>query len=303
VSLQPPNTVVDDWVANSGTSHHTTPLAGKISTFRPLNSANHSLIVVGNGSTLQVTSVGDSVIPGPFYLSIMLVPNIVQTLLFVRRFTTDNLCFMEFDSFGLFVKDLSTRNMIVRSKSNSTGPLYTLRLPGSLTRCRPLPCAMSAVAALRVLAAVASSTWHYRLGHPGLNAISSLSRSSFISYTSNKHEFCHACQLGKHTRLPFYSSSNRAVHAFDLFASGSLDLSDCECVSYEYYLVLLDDFTHYLWNFPLKLTFDTFTTLTNFFSYVTTQFSCTVKAIQCDNGREFDNSCTWTFLLYKGTHL
>lgn len=163
MSLQPPNTVVDDWVANSGTSHHTTPLAGKISTFRPLNSANHSLIVVGNGSTLQVTSVGDSVIPGPFYLSIMLVPNIVQTLLFVRRFTTDNLCFMEFDSFGLFVKDLSTRNMIVRSKSNSTGPLYTLRLPGSLTRCRPLPCAMSAVAALRVLAAVASSTWHFAL--------------------------------------------------------------------------------------------------------------------------------------------
>jgi hypothetical protein len=64
-------------------------------------------------------------------------------------------------------------------------------------------------------------------------------------------------------------------------------------------LVILDDCTHYLWTFPLKLKSDTFTTLSNFFAYVSTQFGCTVKAIQCDNGREFDNSSTRTFLLTK----
>jgi hypothetical protein len=68
----------------------------------------------------------------------------------------------------------------------------------------------------------------------------------------------------------------------------------------KYYLVILDDFTHYLWTFPLKQKSDTFTTLSNFFAYVATQFSCTVKAIQCDNGCEFDNSSTRTFLLSKG---
>jgi hypothetical protein len=69
----------------------------------------------------------------------------------------------------------------------------------------------------------------------------------------------------------------------------------------KYYLIILDDFTHYLWIFPLKLKFDTLTTLSNFFAYVATQFGSTVKAIQCDNGREFDNSSTRTFLLSKGT--
>ena len=44
-------------------------------------------------------------------------------------------------------------------------------------------------------------------------------------------------------------------------------------------------------------------TLANFFSYVTTQFGVTVKAVQCDNGREFDNSNAWTFFLTHGTHL
>jgi hypothetical protein len=37
---------------------------------------------------------------------------------------------MEFDLFGLSVKDLTTENVIVRS--NSTDPLYTMRLPGLL---------------------------------------------------------------------------------------------------------------------------------------------------------------------------
>jgi hypothetical protein len=71
----------------------------------------------------------------------------------------------------------------------------------------------------------------------------------------------------------------------------------------KYYLVILDDFTHYLWTFSLKLKSDAFTTLSNFFAYVATQFGSTVKAIQCDNGREFDNSSIWTFLLSKGTQL
>jgi hypothetical protein len=47
----------------------------------------------------------------------------------------------------------------------------------------------------------------------------------------------------------------------------------------KYYLVVLDDFTHYLWIFPLKLKSDIFTTLSHFFAYVSTQFDGTVKAI------------------------
>jgi hypothetical protein len=194
-------------------THHTTPSVGNISTLRPLASPNPSSIVVGNGSSLSITSVGDSVLPGPFYLNnILLAPDMIQSLLSIHRFTTDNWCTMKFNPFGLFVKDLTTKNVIVRS--NSTCPLYTMHLPGSLT---PSSSAVAALAAVpHALPAVAPTTWHRRLGHPGPDALSSLSRSSFIQCTSNKHGFCHACQLGKHTRLPFCSSSHRAKHAFDL---------------------------------------------------------------------------------------
>jgi hypothetical protein len=210
-----------------------------------LNSVSPSSIIVGNGSTLLVTSIGDSVIPGPFYLhNILLAPDIVQNLLSVHRFTTDNWCSMKFDPFGLSVKDLTTRNVIARL--NSTGPLYTLRLPSFTASSRTSLCAMSTIVAPRILTVVATSTWHRRLGHPSPDTLSSLSRSSFIFCTSTTHDFCHACQLGKHTRLPFSSSSSRAEKVFDLL---HLDLWASPVISVfgsKYYLVILDDFTHYL---------------------------------------------------------
>jgi hypothetical protein len=91
MALQPPHNSVKDWVVDSSASHHTTHSVGNISNPRPLNSASPSSIIVVNGSTLLVTSVGDSVIPGPFYFNnILLALDIVQNLLSVGRFTTDN---------------------------------------------------------------------------------------------------------------------------------------------------------------------------------------------------------------------
>jgi hypothetical protein len=57
-------------VADSDVTHHTTPSVGNISTLHPLTSSKPSSIIVGNGSSLSITLVGDSVLPGPFYLKI-----------------------------------------------------------------------------------------------------------------------------------------------------------------------------------------------------------------------------------------
>ena len=72
---------------------------------------------------------------------------------------------------------------------------------------------------------------------------------------------------------------------------------------YKYYLVILDDCSHFAWTFPLKFKSDTFSTLANFFSFVSTQFSRTIKSVQCDNDREFDNSTARAFFLTHGVTL
>jgi hypothetical protein len=168
MALHPPPTAVQDWVADFGATHHTTPSVGNISTLRPLASSNPSSIIVGNGSSLSITSVGDSVLPGPIYLSnILLASDMVQSLLSVRHFTTDNWCSMEFDPFGLSVKDLTTKNVIIRS--NSIDPLYTMRLSGSLTPSSSVVAALAAIP--HALTAVAPTMWHHHLGHPGPDAL------------------------------------------------------------------------------------------------------------------------------------
>jgi hypothetical protein len=89
--------------------------------------AHPSSIIVGSGSLLPVTSVGDSVLLGPFYLNDVLVASdLVQSLLLIHHFTTDNSWSMEFVPFGLSVKDLATRCVLARY--DSTSLLHTLYL-------------------------------------------------------------------------------------------------------------------------------------------------------------------------------
>jgi hypothetical protein len=98
-------------------------------------------------------------------------------------------------------------------------------------------------------------------------------------------------------------SNPRALHPFDLI---HYDLWTSPVISvsgYKYYLVILDDCTRYIWTFPLRLKSDTFGILSNFFSFVRTQFTCPIKTVQCDNGREFDYSLAHTFFLTQGVVL
>jgi hypothetical protein len=124
------------------------------------------------------------VLPGPFRLNnVLAAPNIIQNLLSVRQFTTDNSCSMEFDLFGLSVKDLATRTLLARC--DSSRPLYTLHMPAT-SSMTPTPHAL-AVATLSV-------TWHHRLGHPGRDVFSKISSNSTLSCSRGSFEhLSHAC--------------------------------------------------------------------------------------------------------------
>jgi hypothetical protein len=94
----PPSPSPTDWVFDSGASFHTTPTLARYSTTIHPHPSHPSSIVVGNGSTLSITSVGASVLPGPLYLNDVLVaPGLTHPLLSVRCFTSDNHCSIEFD--------------------------------------------------------------------------------------------------------------------------------------------------------------------------------------------------------------
>jgi hypothetical protein len=58
-----------------------------------------------------------------------------------------------------------------------------------------------------------------------------------------------------------------------------------------------------LWTFPWCAKSDTFFNLSKISAYIFTQFGRTIKAVQCDNGREFNNSSSRAFFTTKGVLL
>jgi hypothetical protein len=225
IALTPP--VVIDWVADSDASNHTNSDEGNLTSIHPPTSTDPSFIIVGNGSALWVTSVGDSALLDPFYLNNVLVTlDIIQNCLSVYRFTTNNWCSMEFDPFNLSVKDLSTQNVITRC--NSSRPLYTMRLTSHLAPSSHVAAPLALVASV--------STWHRRIGHPGVDVLSKLSHDSSVIYSRHTHDLYHACQLGRYTGLPFIRSNSRADNNFDLihcdlWTSPIVSISGCKILS------------------------------------------------------------------------
>jgi transposase InsO family protein len=71
---------------------------------------------------------------------------------------------------------------------------------------------------------------------------------------------------------------------------------------YQYYMVIVDDFSHYFGCFPLVDKSDAFATI-QFFSHVNTQFCTPIRSFQTDNGKEFMNHASTTIFDSRGIQL
>jgi hypothetical protein len=81
MTMVPP--AVTDWVIDSGTSNHTTFSAGNLTSVRSPLLTDPSSIVVDNGSSLPVTSVGNMTLLDPFYLNNVLVTPILFRIFYL----------------------------------------------------------------------------------------------------------------------------------------------------------------------------------------------------------------------------
>jgi len=85
---------------------------------------------------------------------------------------------------------------------DSTGDLYTIP--------------SVAPAAAKAMLAASSSLWHRRLGHPGPAVLATLKQNNLVSCNKVDRSLCHACQLGKHARLPFATSTSQTTSPFEI---------------------------------------------------------------------------------------
>ena len=106
-------------------------------------------------------------------------------------------------SLHMSIKDLRTH--MVKLRCDSQGDLYPLRL--------------SQHQALTASSPASAELWHNRLGHPGSNSFRQVLSSFDFQCNKSATHTCSHCQLGKHVRLPFYSSETPVYFPFQLVHS------------------------------------------------------------------------------------
>ena len=129
-------------------------------------------ILVGNAHRIPVHGNGQSSLPTPHpplaLRDVFFAPQIINNLICVRKFTSNNNVSIEFDPYDFSVKDLRTGNII--AMCYSSGELY------SVTTTQPSPSTCLATA----LTDTSSTTWYDRLGHPGSLVLSFLRNRDII---------------------------------------------------------------------------------------------------------------------------
>ncbi|KAJ9565039.1 hypothetical protein OSB04_001005 [Centaurea solstitialis] len=285
MSVQPPQD--NNFYMDTGASRHMTFNQGTMHSLTPCNS---SFIQVGNGAVVPARYIGQCKLPfspWPLMLKNVLVSDkLIKNLISVRRFTIDNSVSVEFDPFGFTVKDLKTGSFLQRCDSDHHD-LYPVLPPSPQT----------AVASANV--AVSFDVWHRRLGHPGAAVFQFLLSRKFIACFSENSSLCHACQLGKHCRLPFSLSATKTSRVFELIHSNLWTSPVTSLSGFKYYVLFLDGYSHFLWVFPLRAKSEVFSVFKTFRAYVLNQFKTDIQLFQCDNGREFNNQ---PFLDFFKTH-
>jgi hypothetical protein len=97
--------------------------------------------------------------------------------------------------------------------------------------------------------------WHRRMAHLHHGALRVLREmvTGVPDFSSEHHEWCKGCVLGKYTKIAFPSSDSRAAGILDLIHSdvcGPMSLASLN--AFLYYVVFIDDFSRKSWIFFMK---------------------------------------------------
>ena len=201
-----------------------------------------------------------------------------QKCQFVHKFTIDNQTSVEFNPSSFSIKDLKTGAIL--SRHDNTCNLYPFT---TLVRSS-------------TLLATSQDWWHTRLGHSGVQVVDVLhfNFSIYCNKTMNS-SLCNAFLLSKHTGLPFFDSPSVTFAPFDIIHCDLWASPVLRKTCYKYDMVLIDNFTYYIWVYPLKYKSDTFLNFKKFYKLIWTQFNWKIRSFQCDLGVEFDNNEFKTF--------
>ncbi|KAM1546010.1 hypothetical protein ACFX13_047228 [Malus domestica] len=285
------------WILDFGATSHITHDISNISSPTPY--IGKDKVYIGDVKGLSIHHIGSTLLNtahASFKLNNVLhVLKMKHNLLSAYQFLKDNYCSLTLHSNGSAVKDRFTGNMLLQGPVKNG--FYTFKgIPASFS-----PSCSSPHALVGTKAPV--NIWHNRLGHPFSTIFRQVLSVNKLAL-QGKHSvdfFCSDCAIAKNHKLPFNQSSS--------VSTTSLSLLHCDvwgpalvvsAYGYQYYLLIVDDYSKYSGFFPLKAKSDVFSTFVVFKTYVENSISNKIQCLRSDSGGEFTSNKFKSFLQAHG---
>ncbi|KAG6749379.1 hypothetical protein POTOM_046424 [Populus tomentosa] len=112
-------TAKDSWYSDTGANQHMTSNTNEVQGI--ISYPGNDSIMVGNGQGLPITGTGNVTIPTTNLKlkDVLVVPEMKKKLLYVSQFTRDNNCYFLFYPWGFILKDMKTKQVILKEASAS----------------------------------------------------------------------------------------------------------------------------------------------------------------------------------------
>ncbi|KAB2630096.1 hypothetical protein D8674_007615 [Pyrus ussuriensis x Pyrus communis] len=288
----------DAWIVDSGASHHITSDISALSQVIPFEGSEK--ITIGNGTGLPIKNIGSIMLQTPtcslVLNKVLHVPNIARSLLSVKQLCADNKSWFICDDSEFFVQDKKTKEIVYHGKSR---PEELLQIP-VVTSAKGSQFITKYPAAY-LGKAVKNTVWHQRLGHPAHDVMTTMLKQSNIPVqTDDNNSTCISCIQGKMSRIPFPVRTDRCTSPFQKVHTDIWGPSPVRSIEgYRYYVTFVDEYTRFVWIFPMSNKSDVFTIFVKFYKFVLNQFGATIKSLQTDGGWEYTSKGFTSFLADK----
>jgi transposase InsO family protein len=145
--------------------------------------------------------------------------------------------------------------------------------------------------------------WHRRMKHLHHGALKVLKEivTGLPDFSTEHHEVCKGCVMGKYTKTAFPSSDNKTGGILDLIHSNLCGpMSSISLSGYEYYVTLIDDHSRKTWIYFMKTKDKIFSRFQEFKALVENQTGRKIKTLRSDNGGEYTSKAFKDFCAGAG---
>ena len=271
----------DEWIIDSGCSHHVT---GDDSLFLEMRQHNGKRVVVTADNSMYPVAKEGAVKIDVDEASVKLddvyhVPGLKKNLISVSQITNSGK-YVLFGPHDVKVLD-NFKNVVadVVLSGEKKGSLFVMSVGEAYVK--------------KASQTESAATWHARLGHVGYQMLQQISSKKLLDglpLLNNVHEdvVCQGCQYGKSHHLPFKSSSNRRTTPLELIHTDLMGPTKTpSCSNCHYVMILVDDYSRYTWSYFLKEKNEALSKFIEFRNMVEKELGKKVKCLRSDNGGEF----------------